>query len=84
MNRANSSLPVPLSPRSNTVALLAAAFLAISTASFHPPTLADDQMIPIATFFRENFDFPLQRLPLDGLADDQLDIIRIERPVMKS
>src|SRR5258705_8369495 len=48
--------------------------------NFHPPTRADDQMIPIATFFRENFDFPLQRLPFDGLADDQLYIISIERP----
>ena len=33
MARANTSLPVPLSPRSNTVDLLEAAFLAVSIAS---------------------------------------------------
>jgi hypothetical protein len=46
----------------------------------HFRALADNQMIPIATLFGENFDFPFQRLSFDRFANNQLDMIGIERP----
>ena len=79
IERAKSSLPVPLSPKSSTVDLLAAAFFASSMMAPHGGAIACHQVIATAQLLGEELDILFELGAVEGLFDHHGQVFRVER-----